>query len=349
MSHRPKNTAVISAVTGRWLLLSIAACALSWSNSSLAVTHLQRGAEAPPLALKDRNGAEVTTAKLRDHVVVLVFGELYHEKTQQAWATIQSVLAEDRWTAQSIVTVLVTAREPREEDLKAFTGGRVQPTLARDPDRQAFGAYRVTAMPSIVVLGRDGRVVNAMAGLIPRLGDILTDSLLFACGKLTAEALDRSLKAVPTTQASEPEIRADRIAQLASQLARRDLPEMAADKYREALALNTRHRAAHLGLATLLLGQRHLSEAEAQFRAVLADQPDSTQAALGLAFVQTLRGGAELDTAEQAVRAVLARNPSQARAHYLMGLIFEQRNKPQEAAASFKKASELLLDRAEQE
>jgi tetratricopeptide (TPR) repeat protein len=347
MTHLPRRQQLRHARQGVSLVAAI--CIALWAQTAAGVTHLKRGTEAPPLALKDRDGADVTTAKLRDHVVVLIFGELYHEKTQQAWATIQAALGDERLKGQSVAPVLVTAQAGQPDDLKPFTAGRITPRIVRDPDRQAFEAFRVSAMPSVVVIDREGRVVYAVGGIVPRLGDLVTDSVLYGCGKLSAEALDRSLNPTPTTLPSENQVRADRIASLASQLARRGLPELAVEKYREALGLDARHTGAHLGLAGLMLRQKHLAEAETEFRAVLAAQPDSLQASLGLAFVQTLRGGAELEPAEKIVRGVLARNPSEARAHYLLGLISEQRNKADEAAASFKKASELLLDRAEQE
>jgi cytochrome c-type biogenesis protein CcmH/NrfG len=109
------------------------------------------------------------------------------------------------------------------------------------------------------------------------------------------------------------------------------------------------HVSARMGLGTLLLNQRRLAAAEEQFRAVLAVEPESTQALLGLSYVQTLRGGEELEPAEKALRALLARSPANARAHYLLGLIQERRDQPAEAAASFKRASELLLERTDQE
>ncbi|MGA2499676.1 MAG: tetratricopeptide repeat protein, partial [Tepidisphaeraceae bacterium] len=343
------GTFVSARLVGRWAVPALAVCLAILANTAAAVTHLKRGTEAPPFALKDRDGADITTTKLKDHVVVLIFGEVYHEKTQQAWAAIRTVLDDDRLKDQGIVPVVITAQAGQPEDLKAFTGGHVTPRMARDPERQAFEAYRVVAMPSVVVIDREGRVVYAVAGLVPRYADLVADSLMYACGKLSADALERSLHPVPTTQASDTDIRADRLAHLAFQLDRRGLPDMAAEKYREALGLNPDHTSAHMGLAGLLLKTRRLAEAEAQFRLVLAKQPDSQQALLGLAFVQTLRGGSELDEAEKSVRGMLARSPALARAHYLLGLISEQRNKPQDAAASFKKASELLLDRAEEE
>jgi tetratricopeptide (TPR) repeat protein len=240
-----------------------------------------------------------------------------------------------------IVTQEAPAGAPNFDHLPA--------TIVRDPERKTFGTYQVAVMPSIVVIDREGHVVYAMAGMIPRLADLLTDSLLYASGKLNADTLDRSLAPAATTRPSEENLRAERIALLARQLMRRGLDELASEKYEEALKLDPKLQSAHLDLGTLLLKHQRLAEAEKQFRSVLAGDANSLQANLGLAFVQTMRGGSELDEAEKTVRAMLVRSPVQPRAHYLLGLIHERRGKPEDAAASFKKSSELLLERAEQE
>jgi Flp pilus assembly protein TadD len=331
------------------MFLVAVAIGVSCAEHCLAVTNLKRGAEAPAIALKDQNGAEVTTATLKGHVAVLIFGELYHDKTREAWLAIDSAVRDVRLVGQPVMPVLIMAQDAGALDVRAWTEGRPPGTFARDPERRAFGAFQVAVMPSVVVIGTDGKVVYAVAGLVPRFADVVTDALLYACGKLSAESFDRSLNPVPATQPTEAAVKAERVAQLARQLARRGLPDMAADKYREAIELNPRQMAARLGFGTLLLNRRRLAEAEVQFRAVLAEQPDSKQASIGLAFVQAQRGGSELEAAEKTVRGVLVQNPFDPRAHYLLGLIYQQRNKPEDAAASFKKSSELLLERAEQE
>jgi Tfp pilus assembly protein PilF len=201
----------------------------------------------------------------------------------------------------------------------------------------------------MVIVDAEGRVVHAVAGLSPRWPDMLTDTLLFATGKLTAERFEQALNPTPTTAPASADVRAERIAQLGRQLARRGLDDLAVEKFTEALKLDPHHLAAHLDLGDLLLKRHRLPDAEAHFRAVLAEQPASVPAALGLAFVQSQRGGDELIQAERRVRDLLAANPSQARAHFLLGLICEQRRQTEDAAASFKKAAQLLLERTETE
>lgn len=330
----------------RIVAIAILLATIPCAPRALAVTQLKRGVDAPAIALQDQAGHEVSNAALRDHVAILIFGELYNDKTREACVVVDAVLQDTRLVGTSITPILVVTQEP---GAAAPDFEHLPVTIARDPERKTFGAYQVAVMPSIVIIDRQGHVVHAIAGMIPRLADLLTDSLLYASGKLNADTLDRSLTSQATTQTSDEDLRAERIAMLARQLMRRGLDELAAEKYEEALKLNSKLPSAHLDLGTLLLKHQRLAEAEKQFRTVLAADKDSLQANLGLAFVQTMRGGSELDEAEKTVRALLVRSPSQPRALYLLGLIQERRGKPEDAAASFKKSSELLLERAEPE
>jgi len=313
-----------------------------------AVTNLTRGADAPPITLNDMGGAELSTAKLRGQVIVLVFGEAYHEKTRQACQELDALLRDPRLREQTITPLLIVTQRVTAEDLKNYAADKLPSSILHDAARSAFGAYQVAVMPSAVVIDRQGKVVHAIAGLSERFSDTITDSLLLAAGKLSPEKFEQSL-AGQTAAASEQSIRAERIALLAKQLASRGLDDMAVEKYTEAFKLDPTLLPAHQQLGMLLLRQRRLAEAEKEFRTVLAGNAKSMQATLGLAYVQTLRGGAELNEAERSVRDILAKNPAQSRAHYLLGLILEQKHKPEDAAASFKKAAQLLLERSEQE
>jgi tetratricopeptide (TPR) repeat protein len=333
----------MSAPRERVIVLALALMLLA--TSAHGVTHLRRGDAAPTLALKDLRGADVDTAKFRGGTVVLIFGEPYHEKTRQACALLQAGLRDSRLEGEPVAALLVCAQPVKPEDERAAAPA----TIVRDGDRRAFGQYQVAVMPSVVVIDKDGRVVHALAGMTPRFGDVLLDSLLFASGRLSAAQYDAALNPAPATGPAAADLRAERASQLARQLARRGLDDLAAEKFAEALTLDPDHVPAHLELGMLMLKRQRLPDAEQHFRAVLARQPASMQASLGLAFVQAQRGGAELDLAERTVRDLLARNPSLPRAHYLLGLIDEQRGKPQDAAADYKRAAQLLLERADEE
>lgn len=326
------------------LVLAQAMLAQLLSCSSRAVTHLKRQDPAPGIALKDGKGNEVASAQLKGRVVVVIFGELYHERTRQACDQIGAALKDQRLDGVEVVPVLIVTREAKAEEPGNAKANWLPPAILTDPQRKAFEAYRVMAMPSVVVIDKEGRVVHATAGAAAGLGDLVTDSVLLAVGKLSVENFDKSRNGQASAPASEEEIRAERLTQLARQLARRGLKEMAVEKYAEALKLSPNHAVAHLEYGSLLLGRRRLSEAESHFRAALAANPQALEAVLGIAFVQALRGGEELGEAERSVRSILAKSPAQPRAWYLLGLIQEQKKKPEEAAVSFKKAAQLLLE-----
>ena len=126
-------------------------------------------------------------------------------------------------------------------------------------------------------------------------------------------------------------------------MVRRGLPDVAAEKFVEALELAPSYAPARLGLGGLHLRAGRLAEAELEYRTALAEEASSVDGRLGLAYVQVLRGGEELGEAETILREVLASNPGEPRARYLMGMVHEQRGDPEAAAASFRKAAELLM------
>jgi peroxiredoxin len=331
------------------ILVTAAVTILSCSaGQAFGVTHLKRGMEAPAIVLKDIAGKEVNTSDLRGQTVVVLFGEAFHEKTRLAGAQVLEATQDRRLGEQSIVTVLVVTRPVKREDLEAQFGQGLPEVVLHDPDRRAFGIYRVAVMPTVVVIDPQGRVVHAVAGLTARLGDMVTDSLLFGAGRLSEEQYEQALNPAPAVSGGD-ELRVERTALLARQLARRGLDELAAEKYAEVLELDPQHLQARIELGMLLLKHRRLPDAENQFQGVLAIDPSSMQASLGLAFVQVLRGGDELEEAQRRVAEVLARSPLEPRAHYVQGLIHEQRSRPEPAAASFKRSAQLLLERGQME
>ncbi len=327
---------------GRWgALLITSICAAAG-----AATMPPRGSEAPPLVLADLDGNVFDAQSVQGRPYVVIFGELYHQPTREGCAAIERVLDDPRLAGDRIAPVLVVAQNASRLDLKTqaealgFAG-----VVLHDPNRQAYEAYRVSVMPTVVVVGGDGRVIYSLAGVTPRMGDIVTDALLLGLGRLSVERFEAALHPETPGDLNEVQIRAGRVTQLARQLARRGLDEMADEKYREAIALWPQSVEARLGLGRLNLKRHRIAEAETQFRTVLADHPDLVEATLGVAYVQAVRGGDELAQAEALVREVLDRDPTQPRAHYLMGMILEQRDKMPEAAASYKRAAELLLER----
>jgi Tfp pilus assembly protein PilF/peroxiredoxin len=317
---------------------------------ALAVTHLKYGMDAPIVALVDLNGRSVSTDTLKGKTLVLVFGELYHERTKLACGEIQKTLDTEAFGNKPVATMLVVSQQVGVDDLRKLAREWTFPaTILRDAERQAFETYRVTVLPSVVVIDSKGKVVHAFAAYTSRFADTFKNAMALAVGDIDRAAFEKRLHPPANEETDAKRVRAQRLSELARQLARRRLSELAVQKYNEAIELAPDYVPAHLGLGVLELNQRHLPEAERHFNAVLSVEPKSIEASLGLAFLMTLRGDKELDTADRLVRGVLAEKPDEPQAHYLMGRIHEQRGEKDAATASFKKAAELFMEREQLE
>ncbi len=330
-----------------WAIVGLALLTLAaWVDPACAVTHLKRGDDAPNIELTDTTGAAISNDSLRGGTVILIFGELYHGKTVQACVKIRHAIDDERLQGEPIRPLLVVTQQMNPEQIHemARDNEHTLPAIWYDTDRVAFGAYRVAVLPSVVVIDTQGRVVHTIAALTTDFSDRLTDALLLATGKITADQFE--IRSHPQVEPglTQDQARARRLTMLAGQLSARGLVALAEQKYTESLKLDPKQTAAWVGMGTLKLKRGRLSEAELQFRKALGLDPGATDATLGLAFVMTRRGGDELSEAGKLTRKVIANDPSQPRAHYLLGLIHQQSGDSEAAADSFKRAAELLLD-----
>jgi tetratricopeptide (TPR) repeat protein len=335
---------------GRWtrrsLEVAAVAAALLAAAPARGATDLKRGDPAPPLVMQSIDGRSIKTADMGDRVLLLLFAEAGHDKTHRACREVAAALEAKRLAGQPIDWILILSKSSRVDDLdRGALEAEPPPIIVHDTDRLAFGAYKTLVVPTVVVVGRDGRVVHTMASYTNRFGDTVFDALSVAVGKLGLEEFEQTLRPSAGDSNDLRERRAERLVHFADRLCRRGLDPMAEAKYLEALQLAPGLPSARLGLGDLLLRQQRLDEAEQQFREVLADEPESPAATLGLAFVFAHRGGVGLDHAEKVARELIEHDRSWARAHFLMGLIHEKHGDAAAAADSFKTAAQLLLSR----
>lgn len=327
---------------GRW-----GAVLSAWAGVWCAEAALPpRGSDAPAIRLKDLDGAQVSTKDLSSRTVVLVFGEFGHDGVRQACSEVMDVLADVRVEPGSVVPIMVVAQDTEPARLKDEAAqGRYPAIILQDPKRDAFGAYRVLVVPTVVVIDRNAKVTYAMPGFLPRFKEILAESVLVAAGKSTPEKLDRLVEGGAGPQPSAESIRSSRLVKLGSELARHGLYEMAESRYSEAMALTPDSVEAKLGLGELMLKQERLTDAEPIFRSVLTNHPDSLDAILGLAAVRLEKGGEELGPAEKSVNEVVEKSPSNPRARYLLGRLREKQGDAEGASREYRKAAEILLAR----
>ncbi|MGE3108991.1 MAG: tetratricopeptide repeat protein [Phycisphaerales bacterium] len=304
-----------------------------------------RGSDAPPIRLKDLNASSVDTSALAPRSLVLIFGEVTNDATRSACTDVLDTIAEPSLAPARALPILIVAQDATPAQLKDEAArGRFPPLILHDPTRETFGAYRILVVPTIVVVNPKGKVVHSSPAFVPRFKELLAESLLVAAGKESDAQFEQSLD--PRSPAMHPEaVRADHLAHLGEELTRHALYDLAEARFADALKLDPSHLPARLGLASLMLRQDRLRDAEPIFASILATIPDSVDATLGLAEIQIRRSADGLSEPEAALSSVLTSDPKHPRAHYLMGRILEARGDTPGALAHYRRSAELLLDR----
>ncbi len=330
----------------RWIAIARALCVgaavLVCGHASAS---LPRGAAAPPFSLTDLDGNTVSSDAMVGRARVVVFGEFSHEGARAACADVLEALEDPRLADAPVTPILIIAQDVPVETLKQeAASGRYPAMILHDPMREAFGAYHVLVIPTIVVVDTQGTVFYSMPGYLQPSKSLLTDAILAATGREPVEQFERLIDPNTATE-SHDEVRADRLVHLGHELMRHGMYEMAEARFTEATSLVPGNEGAMLGLGELMIAQDRLDEAEPLFRSVLVAHPDSADAVIGIASVQLRRGGDGVASAQASIESLIEKDPSQPRARYVMGLIYERLGNTSSAAAEFKAAAELLLNR----
>lgn len=301
-----------------------------------------RGVLAPDIRLNDLNGIQVSTADLTPRTLVLIFGTLPHEGVQRACTQVLDAVHDHRLIGDVVVPILVVpdlmVSQPRSSEEMP---SRLPAITLHDPDREAFKAYKVVVVPTVVVVSARGQVVNAIAGYNPRFHEMLMSSLLFAAGRESRAEFERVVDA-KVQQVGPNTVRAARLTQMGDELMEAGLFGWAASRYSEACLLDPTCSASAIGAGAAMLRLRQYDDAVERIGSVLAWAPDSTEAKLGLAEVEFRRGG-DVVKLEAELQAMIEACPTHAGAHRLLGELLERRGDTTGAIGAYRRAADLAL------
>jgi tetratricopeptide (TPR) repeat protein len=326
-----------------WMALLVAGTAAP----GLAVSHLKQYDKAPgfdlPVLLPP--GKRVTLEPL-DRPIMLIFGEPYHQPTQDALTALKKVYQAVGLTEIDLPVYLILSQEPTPEQ-KAQLGARekIRADILLDKDQRAFGDYGVIVLPSTVVIDKQGKINLALSGVPLAFPDIMEDAILFSVGRMTREEYESS-RSAPQRSPGQEEAAAkvSRLAGLAGQLMRRGFGELALERYREVLGLDGSFLPARIGMARCFLQLNRLPEACEQLQKVLQADENHLEANLLVAWVEIRRGGEEIASAKWRLNWLLTTHPSHPQANYLMGMVCETQGEKDRALEHYKKAAQLLLE-----
>ncbi len=147
-----------------------------WHDSQQLLTFasLKIARQTDQLTFRSVDGKRVSLADHSGHVVVLVFNGTWVPMTNKSLPALQRIA--NLYENRSVVFYWVSINSARVGDesyisdagLKAFARENgLQLTVLRDPERKAFRAFGLDALPSIVIIDSKGEVYQKHTGFDP--------------------------------------------------------------------------------------------------------------------------------------------------------------------------------------
>lgn len=119
------------------------------------------GSPAPPFALETFDGEVVTLSALEGKVVLLDFWATYCRPCLEALPELEAL--HRRWADRGFTVVGVTVDDRAELVERATSRAGVSyPIVKATPE--VWNAYRVTALPALVLVDRDGTILRRFGG-----------------------------------------------------------------------------------------------------------------------------------------------------------------------------------------
>jgi len=134
--------------------------------------------QADKLTLRSLDGNTVNLSTLRGKVVVLSFGGTWVPMASRELSALQKIA--DRYTSRGVQFYWVSVNSARagtrnyisDGDLQAFAQKhQIRMSVLRDPDMEAYQAFGLDALPTLVILDREGKVARKHVGFGSEQGE----------------------------------------------------------------------------------------------------------------------------------------------------------------------------------
>lgn len=137
------------ALTAAALVASLAA--FTWSASAT-----NDAAPAPAFSLASRAGGQVSLAELKGQVVMINFWASWCGPCRQEFPALDQIYAKYKPMGFTLVAINVETEKADAEKFLSATPASFP--ILFDPDNKVSGSYGVSAMPTTILVDRQGRV-----------------------------------------------------------------------------------------------------------------------------------------------------------------------------------------------
>ncbi|HKX30436.1 MAG TPA: TlpA disulfide reductase family protein [Blastocatellia bacterium] len=149
---------------------------------AVALIVLTAGSQTPQATLRSLDGGSVNLNSLRGKVAVISFGNKENPLAGKELPALQKLA--DRYSSRGVQFYWVSINNAKpgsrnyasDDDLRAFAQKHnLRLTVLRDPDQEAYRAFGLDALPTVVVLDKQGRVARKHVGFGADPGDTYSE------------------------------------------------------------------------------------------------------------------------------------------------------------------------------
>lgn len=208
----------------------------------------------------------------------------------------------------------------------------------KDVSQEAYSSFGLYVLPSALFVDAKGKVTGGV-GYSKDIAQRLRGETDVMLGLITKKELEAELNPVMKEIPKEERL-ALRHMEMGIVMNHKGMPDAAQREFQDALKLNPSLHEARIKLGCLHLENGALDDAIKELEAGIEGKPDSIEAEICLAKVSAEMG--ELDEAIMDLKTLLFKNSRNSDLQYAVGRLLEKQKKHEEAAASYRKAYDLL-------
>lgn len=309
-------------------------------GGAAAFRNMKEGSPALPFTLKDFEGKDVPFKPDSGKVTVLSFVKLSQDRSVDQLKDL--VLLHKELSGKGVdFLVVASGTDTAAEAKKLVTDLGISFPIVHDKDQKAYGDYGLFILPATGVIAKDGKFAFEQSNHGRDYKEVVGGKAKVLAGLMTEDDYRKLVTPVESVKKSKEEGEADRLISLGRTLLKRGMPDKAAERFGQAVALDPKNVVARIAYGESLVASKKYDEALVQFTKAKELAPSSKDAALGIGTVHLEKG--EIDKAIQEISDAAMLNPNPEKAYFWLGAAYEKKGDLPNAVKYYKKAVEKIF------
>lgn len=283
-----------------------------------ALREIESGQIPPPFTLADSSGGELSLEHFTGSPGAIIFWSTWSPRSAEILEDFRLYYEEYASRDLKVVAINVDGENlntARKAEIRRYVEEMNLPfPVLLDENLEAFVAYGVMAHPSVVLLGRDGRVAYTMGGYPLSLREEVREHLL----KILGIAVEPAVPEVPSV-GYVPGGGALQYYNLGRNLVAKNQPERARKAFRTALERDPSFLDPAVMIARLALLEGNVEEAEMVVRSADPGTVNRDDLRFLLGHMMLVKG--KVEAAEKAFLGLQERSPSEGWGTWGLGLV----------------------------